>query len=406
MRILVVCQRYWPEQFQVTAICEGLARRGHAVTVLCGLPNVGIPGAEQGVVPEEYHHGKNRQQEKNGVRIVRSFEIGRRSGVAWRTLNYYSFWKSASRKILDIEGEFDVVFAYQLSPAMMCAPARSLKRKRGTPYLLYCCDLWPESMKAMLGDRFPAVVNHFGKVCGRIYRDSDRLAVQSPDFFEYFREYHRVDDSKLVYIPQFSTDGARPGSVSHEGVNMLFMGNMGTVQGISLILEAFNRCTDVEGFFLHFVGDGVMLGPAKDYVSANGLGDRVVFHGRHPVAEMSRYYAIADICVLALDSSTLIGSTIPSKLQGYMAAGKPIVAALGGGAKTVIDEARCGLVVAPGDVESFAQAMRRLAFDGALREKFGRNARSYFERNFTEEAFLDAVERELSAIAKKGTHDR
>lgn len=406
MRVLVVCQRYWPEQFQVTAVCEGLARRGHNVTVLCGLPNVGVPGIEQGVVPEEYRHGRNRYQERNGVRIIRSFEIGRRSGIAWRTLNYYSFWKSASRKVLGIEDEFDVVLAYQLSPAMMCAPARVLKKKKGIPYLLYCCDLWPESMKAMLGDKFPAVVDHFGKVCGGIYRDADRLAVQSPAFFRYFREYHHVDESRLVYIPQFSTDGAKPGSVAHEGVNMLFMGNMGTVQCVPLILEAFERCIDVEGFCLHFVGDGVMLGPAREYVGANGLGDRVVFHGRRPADEMSQYYAIADMCVLALDSATLIGSTIPSKLQGYMAAGKPVVAALNGGAKTVIDEAGCGLVVTPGDVESFARAMRRLALDGVLRERFGGNARSYFERNFTEEAFLDAVEHELSAVAKKGTHDR
>ena len=85
MRILVICQRYWPEQFQITDICEGLAAHGHDVTVLCGLPNVGLPESEGHVLPE-YRGGRNRAQERNRVRIVRAFEVGRRTGVLWRTV--------------------------------------------------------------------------------------------------------------------------------------------------------------------------------------------------------------------------------------------------------------------------------------------------------------------------------
>ena len=401
MKILVICQRYWPEQFQVTDICEGLASRGHDVTVLCGLPNVGLPNSE-GRIPPEYLLGNNRHQEHNGVHIVRSFEIGRRTGVLWRAANYYSFWKSADNKVVSI-GEFDVCLAYQLSPAMMCDAARVLKRAKGVPYLLYCCDLWPESMKAMLGSRGTAIIRHFGRVCRKIYSSADRIAIESPSFEEYFTSYHNVPANKLFYLPQFSTDGGQPVLDAHESVNFYFMGNMGTVQCIPFILKSFKKALEIApkaNITLNFVGDGVAASEAKEYVKQNGLTKSVVFHGRHPFSEMQHFYAQADVCVMALDDSSLIGTTIPSKLQGYMAAGKPVIAAVRGGARFVLNESGCGVAVNPGDVDGFASAMADLAVDESKRLECGALSRQYFESHFTKHAFLDAIENELITLAK------
>lgn len=404
MKILVICQRYWPEQFQITSICEGLVSRGHEVTVLCGLPNVGVPDGMEGHVEPAYRRGKNRNQIHNGVKIIRSFEMGRRAGPFWRMLNYLSFWKSASRKVLRIEEAFDVVFAYQLSPATMCIPADVLKRSKGTPYLLYCCDAWPEWVRAVLGNKFRLIYKFFDKACSRMYRDADSLVVQTPSYISYFADHYGIKASRLHYIPQFSTDGAVVDESQHEGVNMLFAGNMGTLQCIPLILEAFSQCLDIEEFKLHFVGDGSERENAVKFVEQNGLGNRVFFHGRKRFDEMSRFYEMADICVLALDSSTVIGSTIPAKLQGYMAAGKPVVAAIGGGARYVIEESHCGFASDPADAKSLADTMRRLAMDQGLRRRLGDNGRRYYETFFTKEAYLNAMEEQLSIVSKKVSH--
>lgn len=402
----MICQRYWPEQFQITSICEGLAERGHDVTVLCGLPNVGIPYGKEGLVSSEYRFGKNRTQVHNGVKIIRAFEIGRRSGPLWRMLNYLSFWKSASRKVLKIGEHFDVVFAYQLSPATMCIPAYVLKRKNGTPYLLYCCDAWPEWVRAVLGGKFRLLFNFFDKACEGMYRNADCLAVQTPSYIDYFVNHYGIEESKLRYIPQFSTDGAAVSEPSrHDGINMLFAGNMGALQCIPLILEAFSQCSDIEGFNLHFVGDGSECENAVKYVEKNRLGNRVFFHGRRRFDEMPCFYKMADICVLALDSSTVIGETIPAKLQGYMAAGKPVVAAIDGGARFVIEKSFCGFASDPKDAKSLADSMRRLAVDRDLRRSLGDNGRKYYERFFTKRAYLNAMEKQLSAVSTKGNND-
>lgn len=404
MRILVVCQRYWPEQFQIAAICEELVERGHEVTVLCGLPNVGVAGCEPGRVLEDYRRGRNHEQDHNGVHIIRSFEIGRREGVLWRTLNYYSFWKSAKRKARKLEGSFDVVLAYQLSPAMMAIPAVEYGRHSGKPVFLYCCDLWPESMKATLGDRCGAIVSHFGRVCRRMYERTDRIGIQSPGFAGYFKREHGIPESKLVYLPHFATDvaGEKGGVplVSHEGVNLVFMGNLGAVQGIDWMIDAADRLRDIGGLQLHFVGDGSELLCAKERVNQFGLGNRVFFHGRYPSEEMVRWYELADICLLALDDSTDIGLTIPSKLQGYMAAGRPVVGAVSGGSRFVIEDSGCGIAVKPGDVRAFANAIKELVDDPERREDCGRSARSYYEENFSKVAFIGRLETELIELAK------
>ena len=404
MRILVVCQRYWPEQFQITTICEELVQRGHEVTVLCGLPNVGASSDGKGRVLKSYRYGKNRLQNHNGVHIHRSFEIGRRSGVIWRACNYYSFWNSAKHNVKRLTESFDVVFAYQLSPAMMAIPAVEYSKKTGVPVFIYCCDLWPESMKAMLGNKLPSLINHYGKICRDMYKYADKIGIQSPEFVNYFESEHGIDRKKLVYFPHFSTD-VSDGEYGisfdeHNETNLIFLGNMGTVQGIDWMIDAMAELNDVDKLNLHFVGDGSVLSVARDQVTKLGLSDRIYFHGRRPIKEMPYWYSIADICLLGLDDSSAVGLTIPSKLQGYMAAGRPVIGAVNGGARFVIEDSDCGIAVKPGDIQALANAIRNLAEDKQIRLRYGKNARSYYEQHFTKQAFIDSLEVELEKLVK------
>ena len=86
MNILVVCQHYTPEPFRIADICEELVARGHKVQVLTGIPNYPM-----GRIYDGYRGGKRRDEEINGVRVHRCFTVGRRKGIFWRVINYYSF---------------------------------------------------------------------------------------------------------------------------------------------------------------------------------------------------------------------------------------------------------------------------------------------------------------------------
>ena len=331
LSILVVCQYYYPENFQIIDICEELVRRGHRVTVLTGLPNY-----PTGNIPEEYKHGKKRDEYIKGVHVIRCYEIGRKRGVKGMALNYASYCLSSSIKAIKKFFEFDVIYSYQLSPIFMVLPAVMLKKKYNKPIFLYCCDLWPESMKMMLKDEDSVMFKAVSKVSTFLYKKCDRIAVQSEDFFEYFEKAHDIPIEKLCYIPQMGDDNyiSQNFNESHDGINFIFLGNVGIAQDMDCILKA--ACILKEkNFTIHIVGDGTYLDECKRLAREYGIKDKIIFYGRRPVEEMPKFYKMADACLLTLKDDTWIGRTIPAKLQGYMAAGKPVIGAINGAAQQI-----------------------------------------------------------------------
>ena len=143
MKILVVCQHYKPEPFRVADLCESLAKVGHEVTVITGIPNY-----PEGKVYAGYENKQKRDETFNGVKIHRCFTIPRKHGVFFRVLNYYSFSLSSRCYLSRLKEEFDVVFVYQLSPVMMASGALTYAKKHQKKVVLYCLDLWPESLIA------------------------------------------------------------------------------------------------------------------------------------------------------------------------------------------------------------------------------------------------------------------
>ena len=124
MKILVVCQHYWPEPYPLADTCEELVRRGHEVHMITGVPNYPM-----GYIYEEYKNGKNREQVHNGVRITRTFTIGRRQNVLFRMLNYFSYAISSTLYVLGLKEEYDVVYTNQTSPIMMVNAAMAYAKK-------------------------------------------------------------------------------------------------------------------------------------------------------------------------------------------------------------------------------------------------------------------------------------
>lgn len=144
MKVLVICQHYWPENFRVTEICEDLVQRGHQVTALVGLPNY-----PTGIVPDEYKHFQNRHQYRNGVEIRRCFEIGRKPGKIGLAVNYVSYMVSATMKALLLKRDYDVIYAFSTSPVLMSLPAAVLRCFTSRKYMIYVLDIWPACLSAM-----------------------------------------------------------------------------------------------------------------------------------------------------------------------------------------------------------------------------------------------------------------
>ena len=385
MKILVVCQYYYPEPFRVSDICEELVNRGHEVFVVTGVPNY-----PEGKIYDGYKCGKHRDETINGVRVHRCFTIGRRHGAFFRFLNYYSFAISSKRYVKKLKEDFDLVFANQLSPVMMANAGITYKKKHNKKLVLYCLDLWPESLTAGSVSRVSFLYKHYKKVSEKIYLQADKLLATSKMFLDYFSSEFNIDD--VEYLPQYAEDEFLPEKCKKEQngyTDLMFAGNIGAVQSVETIIKAAEILQDVKNLRFHIVGEGSELDKIKR-LSA-GLKN-VHFYGRQDFSDMPKFYSMADAMLLTLSANPVLSYTLPGKAQTYMAAGKPIIAAIGGEAKRVIEEAKCGYCCESENAEQFADNIMKF-IDNKDKEELGANARKYYEENFAKNKFFDKFEK-------------
>lgn len=387
MKILVVCQHYYPENFRVTEICEELVRRGHRVTALVGLPNY-----PSGVVPRAYRWFRRRRETINGVMVRRCFEIGRRNTKLGLAVNYLSYMLSACWKALWLRKDYDVVYAYSTSPVLMSAPAAFLRQLVRKPLMIYVLDIWPACLAAMNVPPDAALYRLMKRVSRRIYARADSLVYSSASFRAYLRTVHGLEVPESHYLPQFADGLFSPQPLPPERnvVRLCFAGNIGKAQSVQTLLRAA-ALLRTEPIRWDFFGDG------SDYAACVALSreleleELVAFHGQRPVEEMPAQYAQADALLVSMKDDPLVNDTLPGKVQGYMACARPILGSIAGETPRVVAEARCGYCAPPENPEAFAEAVRRFLRDPD-RRRLGDNARAYYEAHFTRQRHMDRLE--------------
>jgi len=393
MKILVVCQHYWPEPYPLTDVCEGLVQRGHEVHVVTDVPNYPM-----GYIYPDYRKRKNRSQEHNGVRITRTFTVGRRNNVLFRMLNYFSYAISSTLHVLKSREDYDVVFTNQSSPVMMVSAALAYAKKWNKKTVLYCMDLWPASLAAGGVRESSLIYKIFRKISGFLYRKADRILITSQMFREYFQKEFDIPENRIGYLPQYAPADFEPLPPKEQGeiVDLVFAGNVGAAQCIPTILTAAKKLQDTANIRWHIIGDGSELNNAKKMASDLGL-NCVVFHGRKPLEQMPQYYAMADAMLVTLTADPFISMTLPGKVQTYMASGRPILAAADGETPAVLHAAQCGFCARAEDADDLADKVRAF-ISHQDKAQLGNNARNHYLSHFTREMFMSKLEQELINI--------
>ena len=453
MKILVVTECFWPDIYSVNEIVEKLVLRGHQVTVLTGLPDYTTSR-----IPAEFKHGRMRHHEYKGADVYRVPTIARRHGPIWRSLSYLSFAFNGSLKARFHDfGDFDVIYVWEVSPVTMAVPAITLSKRYHKPLFLYCMDIWPECVKAMNIREGTVAYRLIHSWTKRIYGRCDHIAVSSKPFYDYMERVNGISRERMSYLPQFGDKAllerdtskkavhteAGDETVASDSVDFLFIGNIGKAQNLDCLLRAMTvfagqvhpdrdgtssastlSTTDADAHdgasqiripavHLHIVGGGSEYDAMVSLAHELGIDDLVTFYGPVPFQESLEYYNLADACVLTLDGSTHIGDTLPGKLQTYMAAGKPILAAANGATAEIIAESGCGACVPAGDHEAYGRILADFVISQAAKSQntasqastnspdYGANARRYFREHFMEEQHFTELERILTRMIKE-----
>lgn len=397
LKVLVVSQYFWPEHFRINDLVIGLQERGHDVTVLAGTPNY-----PEGRYFVGYGLLRNAMSNYHGAKVWRVPIIPRRRGTKLQlAANYLSFALSASLlgPIL-CRGKYDVIFTFQMSPVTVGIPAIVLRWLKHAPMILWVQDLWPDSLTATGAIKSSLLIHLVGNCVRMIYKRSNLILVQSQAFLQSVQSYG-ADPTRIRYFPNTAEAFYRPVEIGSnapergempEGFCIMFAGNIGLAQDFGTILRAAVRLRDYPDIKWVVAGDGSQRGWVEEQIKKLGLQTQVYLIGRHAPHEMPRYFALADALLVTLKRDPIFEVTIPSKVQSYLACGRPVLAALDGEGARILQEAKAGFTVPAEAFDALADAVLRLyRMSAEGRTQLGRNARSYFLQHFERENLLGSL---------------
>lgn len=395
MKILIVSQYFWPEDFKVNDIAFDFVQKGHDVTVLTAKPNY-----PQGKFYKGYGFFSNRKEEYKGVKIIRTPIVPRRSGGAlFLALNYVSFiFFAFFTSRFRIKGDFDIIFCHLTSPITSALPAIWLKKRFKIPLVIWVLDLWPESVASTTNIKSKLFYKYLSKLVSYIYDKSDHILVSSRNFIESIKGRVTNQDIPITYFPNWAEDVfIQRQNESYDlpqlpaGFNIMFAGNIGEAQDFESIVNAAKHTLDYEINWL-IVGDGRKYEWLKSEIEKNQLTN-ISLIGRFPLQAMPSFFKKADAMLVSLKNEPNFELTVPAKIQAYMASGKIILGMINGEANQLINESGCGYAVAAADYKALSDkaiALRNLNL--SERQVMEAQAKNYYQKHFSKPMLFQKLE--------------
>jgi colanic acid biosynthesis glycosyl transferase WcaI len=425
VKILYVSQYFPPEMGAPAARAAELsrhwARMGHGVTVLTGFPN-----HPTGIVPPEWRARLRRlvhNQTVDGVHVARTWlwPLPNRKAHE-RIRSYTSFFVSSALRGLRLPRP-DVVIG--TSPQLLVALAGWwLARSKRVPFVFEVRDLWPESLAAVgAGGEATLLHRSLGAIAGFLYRRADHIVVVTPAFKDHLIHHWKVPAARISIVENgVETDLFRPeadavsvrNDLARLGIEtdgrflVAYIGTMGMAHGLETLIAAAEELqTTLPGCLFLLIGEGAEKQRTMDLAAARGLTN-VKFLGEQPRQRIPALISAADASLVMLKKTDLFKTVIPTKLLEYMACERPVILAVDGQARQLVEEARAGVFVEPEDSHALAQTIRGLALRPHERRQMGANGRQYILANLSRErtahdyiAVLEQVtgERKISQAA-------
>ncbi len=397
MKILYVSQYFPPEMGAPSARAAELshhwARMGHDVTVLTGFPN-----HPTGVVPEDWRSRLRRlryTEAVDGVHVVRTWlwPLPNRKAHE-RIRNYASFCVSAGITGLALHKP-DVLIA--TSPQLLCALAGWwLAWWKRVPFVFEVRDLWPESLAAVgAGTEGSLLHRTLGAIAGFLYRRADRIVVVAPAFKDHLIRYWNVAAAKISVVENgVETDLFRLDPAAMEVRKQLklegrflicYIGTMGNAHGLETLIAAAEELqTALPNAIFLLIGEGAEKERIVELAAARRLTN-IQFLGQQPRERIPAYVSAADVCLVMLKKTELFKTVIPTKLLEYMACERPVIVAVDGQARQIVEEAGAGVFVEPESSKALLKAVLDLAEDPEHRRQMGASGRQYIVNRFSRE---------------------
>jgi len=389
------------------ALCQELVDRGHEIEVVSCVPNY-----PEGRFFPGYSNTKKRKEHWSGINISRAFTIPRGKSSVQLVANYILYPFAAFYEILKLrKTKADISFVSMPSPLLQAIAGILAKWFYKIPTVYWVQDIWPESAILTLKIRNNMIKTIMAWVCGWIYRRADHILVQSPAFVEKIKSFN-VPADRISVLPNFAPSIFRPLDkdtvsarirklVPEKKFTVMFAGNIGQSQNFSLLLDAAELLSANDHVRWVILGSGRGQEWLAQEIERRKLQKSFLLLGRFPETEMPAFFACADVMLVSLKDNPIFSLTVPSKVQCYMACGKPIIASISGEGARVVEQSGGGITVAPDQAKELANRIEMFSqYDALTLKEMGDRSRKYYETHYEKQMICDDLERMLWQISE------
>lgn len=401
MKILIISQYFWPENFRVNELAEELTKLGHKLTILTGYPNY-----PKGEIYKEF--GKNKLNFKNfkGAEIIRVPILPRKKDKLNLLLNYFSFLSnSIFLGYFKLRGKnFDAIITYQLSPVTVGITSAFFSFIKNCPNILWILDLWPDTLVALNILKRKWQIKILKILVNWIYSRCDIILAQSKSILKEVNNYSSIKKNNY-YFPSwgesdlfFKSKAPAPEVKSKNIFTIMFAGNIGEAQDFPNIIKAVKHLSlrNIDSFRLVIIGEGSKKEWLKKEIKRLDIEKYFEIHKSYPFKRMGSFFQHADILLVSLLNKKVFNMTIPGKVQFYLSSGIPIIGMICGEGAKVIRESKAGFVCDSGDYLSLSKIIEEiLQVDKKDLQNIGLNGKKYADKEFSKTRLINKLNRIL-----------
>ncbi|MGN1401792.1 MAG: glycosyltransferase family 4 protein [Bacillus sp. (in: firmicutes)] len=388
-RILMISQNFYPELGsagnRMKNIYQLLRQRGYDVTVLTTEPSY----PNRHIYEDDCFWTEEELNDNDRIHRVRVSNRKYSFSMLNRLLFYLEFTIRMLWAVVKDRNKYDAVFA--TSPAIFIGFVGMFAKLRfRTKLILDIRDLWPESLNGVGVFNHPIILKSFYMLEILLYKSANHIIVNSEGFIGHIKTKGKVDGSKILYLPNAARLFELPiGKTENDTFRVIYTGNVGLAQDVSFLKE-FSLKMNRQQIPLNIVGYGVKKNELVEFVKEKQL-ENVRF--LHPVkrSECLDMNARHEVGILSLNSNSVFDTVLPGKLIDYMISGLPVVGAVSGNAKRIIEKHHTGFVSEKRNVDEIIDYINNLKENSLLRREMARNSMKLIKQEFLWESNIHSL---------------
>lgn len=409
MKILILSQYFYPEvgatQNRIYEFAKYLASQGHKTTIITEFPN-----HPTGIIPKEYKYRLIEKEFIDRFNIIRVWVFTtKRKNAITRIFFYISYMIMSVIAGMFLCKRYDIVFATS-PPLFVGISGCALSKIKKAHFILDIRDLWPESAVVLGELSNQKLIKFIEKIERFLYKKAEAIVAVTKGILNYIYNLG-VTDHKLFFIPNgtipeiFDPKYNDPSLKSKIGLDnkfiVCFAGNHGLAQGLETVIESAKLLQNDPDITFLFIGEGPAKNRLIEMKNENKLSN-VLFLPKISLNKIAYYINMSDVMLVTLKKADIFLGALPSKMFDYMCCAKPIIITIDGEAHELIEKAKAGIFVEPGNAEELANAILKLKNNRYICQEYGKNGRNFVLNGYVRAQQAVKLENLMKSLLKKG----